>query len=68
MSAKVSAKLLATVQAIPALAGVSLAQPPQVASPVREDGNRTPFPLVVIVLEILVILLVGAAIANRKAD
>jgi len=59
--------LLATVQAIPALAGASLAELPQMAAPAGQAGNRAPFPLVVVVLEILIILLVGAAIANRKA-
>jgi hypothetical protein len=59
--------LLATVQAIPALAGASLAELRQIAAPAGQAGNRAPFPLVVVVLEILIILLVGAAIANRKA-
>lgn len=60
--------LLATVQAIPALAGVSLAQPPELTPPAGGGGTQAPFPLVVVVLEILVILLVGAAIANRRGS
>ncbi len=59
--------LLATVQAIPALAGASLAQLPQMAASAGDDGSLAPFPLVAVVLLILVILLVGAALANRKA-
>lgn len=60
--------LLATIQAIPALVGVSLARLPRVSPSAGSDGRWGPFPLVVVVIEILVILLAGAAIANRRAD
>lgn len=56
--------LLATVQAIPALAGFTLVQLPVAGG---AEGGGQPFPLVVVVIEILLILLVGAAIANRRS-
>lgn len=60
------ANLLATVQAVPALAGVSLSQLPTASQ--RSSDVGTQIPLVVVVLEILVLLLVGAAIAYRQSD
>jgi hypothetical protein len=63
-----SDNLLATVQAIPALAGVSLAELPGPVSSAGSVAERGPFPLVVVVLEILGILLIGAAIANRRSE
>ncbi len=60
--------LLATVQAIPALAGASWADVPHLASPANGGESREPFPLVVVVLELLGIILIGAAIANRRSD
>jgi hypothetical protein len=60
--------LLATVQAIPAMAGVPLTKLPRPDSPSAGTLPDGPFPLVVVVLEILAILLVGAAIAYRRAE
>jgi hypothetical protein len=57
--------LLATTQAIPALAGVALSRLP--APSQRSLDVGTHLPLVVVVLEILALLLVGGAIAYRQS-
>jgi hypothetical protein len=60
--------LLATVQAIPALAGYSLVRLPQAGTASAGPASNEPFPMTVTVIEILVILLVGAAIAYRRSN
>jgi hypothetical protein len=57
--------LLATAQGIPALAGVALSNLP--GPPERSSNVGSHLPLIGVVLEILVLLLVGAAIAYRQS-